>query len=132
MTENDQDQRPLTAKEETFLTAYLESNNITTSAIVANMADKTARRLVKLPAFQEAYRAAQSELFNQALDGLRDHVDKAIATLTRHMDAEETPPAAQIRAAQIYLEQAIANHKMTDLEAKYLELEQLEIGRAHV
>ena len=125
MHENDQDQQGLNAKQEAFLTAYLASNNITTSAQQTGIADKTARRLVKLPAFQEAYQAARKELFNHALDGLMLYVDTAIDTLKRHMTNDETPPAAQIRAAQIYLDQAIQIHKMSDLEAKYLELEQL-------
>jgi phage terminase small subunit len=124
MAENDQDQQ-LNAKQEAFLTAYLASSNITIAAKTSGMADKTARRLVKQPAFQAAYHQAKRELFNQALDGLREHVDKAIKTLARHMDAEETPPGAQIRAAQIYLEQAIQVHKMSELEEKYAELEQL-------
>jgi|SRR5215472_13974997 len=124
MSENDKDQQ-LNAKQEAFLVAYLACSNITVAAKTAGMADITARRLVKLPAFQDAYKAAKSELFNQALDGLREHVEKAIKTFARHMDAEETPPAAQIRAAQIVLEQAINVHKMSELEAKYAELEQL-------
>lgn len=125
MTEIDQDQQELNPKQEAFLTAYLASNNITIAAKTAGMADKTARRLVKTSAFQDAYNTTRRELFNQALDGLREHVDKAIRTLARHMDGDETPPAAQIRAAQIYLEQAIQIHKMSELEAKYNELEQL-------
>lgn len=123
MAESDQDQ--LTTKQEAFLTAYLACSNITVAARTSGMADKTARRLVKNEAFQVAYDQARRELFNQALDGLREHVDKAIKTLARHMDAEETPASSQIRAAQIYLEQAIQVHKMSELEAKYNELEQL-------
>jgi len=125
MTENDQDQRGLTTKQEAFLTAYLACSNITVAAKTAGIADKTARRLVKLPAFQAALKEAQRDLFNNALQGLREHVDTAIKTLVRHMSAEETPPGNQIRAAQIYLEQAIQVHKMGELEEKYNELEQL-------
>lgn len=132
MAEHDQDQRTLTAKQEAFLTAYLACSNITVAAKTAGMADKTARRLIKTEAFQEAYNQAKSNLFSQALDGLRDHVDKAIETLVRHMDAEDTPAGTQLRAAQIYLEQAINIHKMSELEEKYAELEQfvrLQQGR---
>lgn len=125
MTENDQDQQDLSAKQEAFLTAYLACGNITVAAKTAGMADKTARRLVKTDAFLKAYNQTRRDLFNQALDGLREHVDTAIKTLVRHMDAEETPAGSQIRAAQIYLEQAINIHKMSELEAKYAELEQL-------
>jgi phage terminase small subunit len=123
MAGNDRNQ--LTSKQEAFLAAYLACSNITVAARTCGMAEKTARRLVKQSDFQEAYRAAKRELFNQALDGLREHVDKAINTLVRHMSAEETPAGAQIRAAQIYLEQAINVHKMSELEEKYAELERL-------
>lgn len=125
MSENDRDQQKLTAKQEAFLTAYLACSNITVAAKTSGMAEITARRLVKLPEFQTALKAAQRELFNDALQGLREHVDTAIKTLVRHMSAEDTPPGPQIRAAQIYLEQAIQVHKMTELEEKYAELERL-------
>lgn len=124
MADSDQE-KPLSSKQEALITALLATSNITVAARTAGVPDKTARRWVKLPAFQEAYRAAQRELFNDALQGLRAHVDTAIQTLVRHMSAEETPPGAQIRAAQIYLEQAIQVHKMSELEEKYAELEQL-------
>lgn len=125
MSQNDRDQQGLNAKQEAFLTAYLACSNITVAAKTAGMADITARRLVKQPAFQAALKTAQRELFNDALQGLREHVETAIKTLVRHMTSEETPPNVQVRSAQIYLEQAINIHKMSELEEKYTELEQL-------
>lgn len=125
MTKNDQDQSALTAKQEAFLTAYLACSNITIAAQSAGMADKTARRLVKQPAFQKVYQTAKRDIFNHALEGLCAHVDTAIQTLIRHMTNEETPPGTQIRAAQIYLDQALNVHKMSELEEKYAELERL-------
>lgn len=124
MSENDQTTE-LTPKQERLIEALLAGHNITLAAKVAGVADKTARRWLKLAHFQAAYKAAQKQIFDQALAGLMLKVDKAIACLDRNMDGEEVPASTQVRAAQIVIEQAVANYKMSELEAKYAELEQL-------
>ena len=124
MAENDQIPA-LTPKQERLIEALLTGHNITLSAKASGVADKTARRWLKLPHFQQAYKAAQKRLFDQALTGLMLKIDRAIETLDRHMSGEETPANVQVRAAQIVLEQAIIIHKVSELEAKFTELEQL-------
>src|SRR5438067_2162002 len=134
MSDNDQttEETALTPKQELLITALLTPLSIVTAAKAAGIAEKTARRWLKLPHFQAAYQAAQKSLFNQALTGLMQKVDKAIETLDRNMDSKETPASTQVRAAQIMLEQAINVHKMSELEAKYAELEQLVKGPGRV
>lgn len=86
--------------------------------------DKTARRWLKLDHFQSAFKSAQRQLFDQALTGLMQKVDKAIETLDRNMDGEEVPPSTQVRAAQIVLEQSIGIYKVGELEQEIEELKQ--------
>ncbi len=114
----------LTSKQEELIAAMLETPKIAQAALKAGIPHQTARRWVKLPAFQDAYKAAQRDLFDRALNGLMLKVDKAIETIGQVMDDLEAPANARLRAAQIILEQAIQVHKMSELEAKYVELEQ--------
>lgn len=123
MDKNEQ-KSELTSKQEALITAMLETPKIAQASLKAGVPHQTARRWVKLPAFQSAYKAAQRDLFDRALNGLMLKVDKAIETLDTVMGDEEAPAGARLRAAQIILEQAIQVHKMAELEAKYNELEQ--------
>ncbi len=131
MTGNDQitENSELTPKQDTLITALLTPLSIVASAKAAGVSEKTARRWLKLPHFQQAYKAAQGVMFNQALQGLMLKVDKAITTLDRNMSATDSdipvPASVQVRAAQIVLEQAMTIYKTNELEQKVAELEQL-------
>ncbi|SRR6266567_3039403 len=113
----------LSASQAKLVEALLAGANLTVAATTAGIAYRTANRWWKLECVQQAYKAGQKSLFDQALTGLMLKVEAAIETLDRHMTAEETPASSQIRAAQIVLEQAISIHKMSDLEARLHELE---------
>jgi len=129
MTENDQASatgEQLTPKQELLISLLLAGVNIATAAKQAGVSDKTARRWLKLPAFKHAYRTAQHDLFRESLQALQGKIEKAIDTLDRHMDADETPASSQIRAAQIVLDQALAIDKMSELETIEEKLAMLE------
>src|SRR2546429_1506803 len=105
MAENDQNPEDLTPKQDQLIELLLAGVNVSAAARQLKIGDKTARRWLKLPHFQAAYKAAQRALFDQALTGLMNKVDKAIGTLDRNMDADiNTPASTQVRAAQILLE----------------------------
>lgn len=123
MAGNDQNTE-LTPKQELLIEALLAGHNITLAAKVSGVADKTARRWLKLPHFKAAYKAAQKQVFDQALQGLMFKVEKAIHTLDRSMDSEDAPPGVQVRAAQLILEQAINVHKAEELEQRVIHLEE--------
>lgn len=125
MSENVSSEQELSPKQHLFIAALLAGHTIQLSAKAAGVTEKTGHKWLKLPQFQQAYRAAQRSIFDQALTGLMLKVDAAIATLERNMSGEDTPASVQVRAAQIVLEQAIASHKMSALESRIEELEQL-------
>lgn len=128
MTVSDQitaNSEPLTPKQEQLIAVLVSGVNIAAAAKAIGIGDKTARRWLKLPHFMLAYRKAQGDLFTDALQGLQGKIGKAISTLDRNMSSEETPASTQVRAAQIVLEQAIAIHKVSELEQKISELEQI-------
>lgn len=127
MTVIDQDtpETSLTARQETFITALLSAPSIIEATRIAGIGEKTGRRWLQLPHVQAAYQAAQREVFDSSLTTLKLAVHDAVSTLSKLMKDEETPATSRIRAAQIILEQSIELHKMSELEQKIAELEQL-------
>lgn len=102
----------LTAKQERFIAALLSSPTQEAACQQIGITRETSRRWLKLPHFQAAYQKAQQALF-----------DERLAALARNM-GEDASQSVQVRAAQIWLESAITIHKMSDLEARVIELEQ--------
>lgn len=125
MTENDQTEPKLSVKQEDFIAALLSQPSIAAAARSINLPDKTARRWLKLEHFQKAYHAAKQDKFTSALEILQSGVSVSIKALHKHMTSDETPPAVQVRAAQIWLDQAISLHKMSELEQKIADLEEI-------
>jgi hypothetical protein len=126
MTANDSppaNSEQLTPKQEQLIALLVAGIAIVTAARNIGIGEKTAHRWLKLPHFLAAYKAAQKALFDQALTGLMLKVDKAIDCLDRNMSGDDVPAATQVRAAQLILEQSIAVHKMSELEAKVEALE---------
>lgn len=125
MSVNISDQEKTTPKQDTFIQSLLAGNSIVTSAKAVGIAEKTAHLWLKLPSVQKAYRDAQHHVFDEALTGLMLDVGEARATLVAIMKDDEATPSVRVRAAQIILERAIEIHKVSELEEKIAELEQL-------
>jgi len=119
----------LSAKQSKFISALLAGNTIITSAKVAGCNEKTAHAWLKLPHVKQAYKDAQQAVFDEAVNALITDIGDARATLRAIMKDEEAPAATRTRAAQILLEQAIELHKMSELEGRLAELEQLVKAR---
>ena len=118
----------ISRKQETFLLSYLSLPTLRAAALAASVSEDTAQRWLKLPEIQARYQELKQEYVDASLTTLIRHGDKAIETLAKHMTNEETPPAQQIRAAQLILEQIIELHKMSDIERRLVEIEQLMKG----
>lgn len=112
----------LSAKQVQFLSALLSSANTRDAARKVGISDRTAWRWLKDALFQAELARAKQEAFDESLDLLKSGVRAAIATLARNMK-EDQPPGVQVRAAQIWLEQAVQLHKMSEIEAHFAELE---------
>lgn len=127
MTVNDSptEENELTPKQEQLIAALVAGNSIVVAAKTADIGEKTAHRWLKEPAFKQAYREAKREAFDERLDKLRDGVSIALKTLLSHMTNDETPASVQVRCAQIWLEQSIQIHKMSELEAEIQELKDI-------
>lgn len=114
----------LTAKQEQMIALLAAGIHINAAAATVAVAEKTAHRWLKLPYVQEALRQARQELFNNTMEQLRDGVDEAIKVLKSVMTDPLTPAPSRVRAAQIWIEQAVMMYKDAELEAKLATLEQ--------
>ena len=115
----------LTPKQAAFIAALLSSPNITMAAAAAGVAESTARRWRHLPHFQEALKAAQDEVFSDALNSLKLLASDAVDALRSNLSGELVPAAVQVRAAQIILSLGIELHEVEELRQKVAELDML-------
>lgn len=128
MTGNDQiteKSSELSPKQFLLITALLTPLNITAAAKAAGVADKTARRWLALPHFQAAYKAVRRALFDESLASLMSGVDCAIEGIKNIAGDSEVEPAVRLRAYSVWLTQAIAVYKTSELEAQFSELQAL-------
>lgn len=131
MPVNTSQEAKTTPKQDTFIQALLAGQTIVTAAGIAGCNEKTAHAWLKLPHVQKAYKEAQHHIFDEAILHIMSDIDEARTTLKAIMKDEEASPSVRVRAAQIILEQAIEAHKVSVLETKIAELEELvkERGR---
>lgn len=122
----------LSPKQQQFLLALLSGQHVEEAARAAHVSVRTAFRWQKLPDFQRELEEAKEETFNKQLGYLKDGVATALRTLLRNM-GERVPPAVQVRAAAVWLENAIAIYKTEQLELALADIEDLlEKGGFHV
>lgn len=121
--------RKLSAKQEAFIAALLSQPSIIAAARSIDLPEATAHRWLKLDHFKEAYHAAKQDRFTSALEMLQAGVSVAIKTLHKNMTSDDVPAGVQLRAAQIWLATAIDIHKMSELEQKIAELEEIVMER---
>jgi len=120
----------LSPKQSKLLSLLLDGQSIVAAAKAVGITQQTAHRWRKEPAFQAAYQAEQQKLFTERLTALRLGVCKALATLARNM-GEDVSPSVQVRAAQIWLEQAIVVHKASEVDLRLEALEARSKGEVH-
>jgi transposase-like protein len=115
----------VTPKQRMLITAMLSGKSIVDAAKEAGIAAKTAHQWLKLAQVQAAYRDAQHALFDDAIRLFMTDMNDARITLRTLMKDIETPAATRVRAAQLIIEQSINLNKMSELEQKLAELEEI-------
>ncbi len=98
---------PLSTKKRQALAALLETHSVVEAARVAGVGRESLRRWMKEDAFQEAYKAAQAELFDSALVKLKLSTQRAIDTLLEIMSDPGSSDTARVRCAQVLLGPAL-------------------------
>lgn len=90
----------LTERQRRALAALLTAPTAKEAAKIANVGERTLKRFRALPAFQRAYRAAQSELLESAVCQSRQHLTGALSALADITADANAPPAARVSAAR--------------------------------
>ncbi len=111
----------ITPKQEHLLAVLMAGSSIVDAAAACNINESTAHRWLKEDAFQNAYQAARRAAFDETLLALMSGTATALKTLLEAMKNGEGY-AVRIRAAAIWLEHAIAIHKVSEIEEQIAEL----------
>lgn len=117
------DSQELTTSQLKFVHAMLENNTIREAAQHAKISERTAYRYLNTPLVKDAIDTARTEIFETSMSEMKHAVKQAVRTLKRHLNNDETPPNAQIRAAQIIIEQTIELQKISTLEKQIADIE---------
>ena len=114
----------LTRRQEAFLVALLGCATIAQAATSAQIAEITAVRWLKTPAFQAAYREARRQVVQHAIGQVQQATGEAVETLRSVMQDPEAPASARVSAAKAVLDTAVKAVELENLEARITALEQ--------
>ena len=110
---------PKTTNKEKALAALLECASIAEAAKSCGLSQETIYRYLREKEFVSDYRAARRQVVENSITQLQRATSEAVETLRRNLSCES--PQAEIRAAQIILENAVKGVELIDV------IERLEI-----
>lgn len=112
---------PKTTNQEKALAALLECVSIADAAKHCGLSQETLYRYLRDQAFVSDYRNARRQVVENSIMQLQQASGEAVETLRRNLTCEN--PNAEIRAAQIILDNAIKGVELVDVIER---LEQIE------
>ncbi len=98
----------ISAKQQTFIAAYIEHGTIAEACKVIGINEKTAQRWLSLPVVQAYYHGALDELWEQAMATLQANAQKAVNTIVEVMN-EKMQPTPRLKAATEMLDRLAAS-----------------------
>lgn len=113
----------ISAKQEKLIALLLTERTIDEACKKANVAVTTYWRWMKDENFLIQYRRTRRGILENTVAKLQSVTYQAIETLERNLTCEN--PGAEIRSAQIILEQSIKGLEMLDVENRIEMLEEL-------
>lgn len=113
----------LSTKQTKAIAALLELGEITAAAEAAGVNRTTLHRWRQEPAFAQALKNAEAEAVAGVSRRLTTLSTQALSTISNIMTDPTTPPALQLRAADIVLARLLAIRELVDLEARIATLE---------
>ena len=108
-------------KHQEAIAALLGARTIADAARATGIGEKTLRRWLSEPDFQDAYRSAREEAVRGAVGRLQALLSKATETLERALSCGK--PAVELRAAVAAFEQAYKGTELLDLADRIAALE---------
>lgn len=116
----------LMRKQERVIAALLSEPTVTAAAEKAGVGERTLRRWLLLPDFQDAFRAARRQIVEDALSQLQGATGEAVATLRRNLKCGRA--GDEIRAAIAILDQSSRATELIDLQERLTALESRTVG----
>ena len=107
------------SNKEKVLSALLQSNSVAEAAKISGIAERTIYRYLNEKDFQTEVRAARRSVVETSIGQIQGAASEAVETLKKNLHCGN--PSAEIRAAQIILENSVKGIEMLDI------LERLEI-----
>lgn len=101
----------------------LTSRTMAEAAVRAGVGERTLKRWKSIPAFQRAYKAAQSEILEDAVCQSRQQLTGALTALSDVTADADAPPAARVSAARACIEMALKLGEQADLLERVTALE---------
>jgi len=124
MAHNGTASKDLSSKQSTFVDALLVGATVAVAAKTAGISPRTAARWRKDRVLLAVFQTRRKEQFNETLDAFRAGLPTAMALVLDTMKDKECHRAIRLRAAQIWIEHALAVRKIEDLEARIAALEE--------
>lgn len=110
---------PKQTNKEKALTALIHSPSVREAAQISGLSEETLYRYLREKEFIAEYRQARRATVENAITQIQQATGEAVETLKKNLHCEN--PAAEIRAAQIILDNAIKGVELIDV------IERLEI-----
>ncbi len=124
MAQNGSVPKELSSKQSKFVDALLVGASVVVAAKTAGISPRTAARWRKDRVLLAEFQSRRREQFNETLDAFRAGLPTAMALVLDTMKDKECHRAIRLRAAQIWIEHALAVRKIEDLEARIASLEE--------
>lgn len=115
----------LTRNQEKAVLALISNDTLKEAAEACGLSEVTLWRYLQDEGFAKAYRTARRQAVEQAIARLQGLMSEAVDALSRNLNCEN--PAAENRAAQLVIEQAIKGVELMDLQER---IERLEAAQA--
>lgn len=115
----------LTHRQEKAVLALMSNPTIAAAAESVGISEKTLRRWMDEPAFQQALRDAKLTAYDHGMAQLQNLVSNAIRVLTEILNDTEASASAKLRAAALVLQAAPRNMEFDDLKAQFIELREM-------
>lgn len=112
----DEREKKLTGKQQQAALLLAKGSTIVDAAKQVGVNEKTIDDWKKKPAFKDAMRHAEDELYSEALTRLKRETSNAIECLVRNMKPDEAAPYVQVAAAAKIIDAGLQISKVQELE----------------
>jgi len=93
--------KDLTVEQRAFVRALVSTNSVAEAARQADVAERTARRWMNLPAVQAALNAVHERVLDQVVEAVSAKLTQAVETLVSVMESEKASASARVSAAAV-------------------------------